>query len=181
MPRNKYSCPQIISEEITAQRGQVANARLSEASAGARPTRHAASPEPFTCSSADQERGPRRSQPWARPVTNPRPGETPLALISLPNPRERLTVVNYGAQNPWGKILLRAETADVPEKHGGVGVCGCGCVCVCVNYTAHGKPLFFPLFFGHHPEAYGVPRPGIGSELQLWQGQILNPRCQARD
>lgn len=43
--------------------------------------------------------------------------------------------------------------------------------------------IFF-FFFGH-PEAFGVSRPGIISELQLqpelqlWQYQVLNPLCQA--
>ena len=45
--------------------------------------------------------------------------------------------------------------------------------------------IFF-LFFGP-PAAYGVPRPGIRSELQfqcmpqLWQHQILSSLCQASD
>ena len=44
----------------------------------------------------------------------------------------------------------------------------------------------FFVCFGH-PTAYGVPGPGIRSEpqlqctLKLWQCQILNPLCQARD
>ena len=34
--------------------------------------------------------------------------------------------------------------------------------------------------FGH-TAAYGVPWPGIRSELQLWQCRVLNPLSQARD
>ena len=46
--------------------------------------------------------------------------------------------------------------------------------------------MFFFFLFGH-PAAYGVPRPGIRSELQLqpkpqlWQHRILNPLYWARD
>ena len=40
--------------------------------------------------------------------------------------------------------------------------------------------LLLFLFFGR-PKAYGVLRPGIRSELQLYQHQILNPLCQTRD
>ena len=45
----------------------------------------------------------------------------------------------------------------------------------------------FCLFVFGLPTAYGIPRPGIRSEPQLWptpqlqQHQILNPLCQARD
>ena len=45
----------------------------------------------------------------------------------------------------------------------------------------------FSLSFFGHPRAYGIPRAGIGSklqlrpELQLWQCRILNPLCQAGD
>ena len=47
--------------------------------------------------------------------------------------------------------------------------------------------FFFFFFFFGHSVAYGVPGPGIGSELQLLpksqlqQCQILNPLCQAGD
>ena len=50
--------------------------------------------------------------------------------------------------------------------------------------TALREHFFF--FFGH-PATYGVPRPGIRSELQLQpklqqlQRQILNPLCQTED
>ena len=36
------------------------------------------------------------------------------------------------------------------------------------------------LFWGARPGAYGVSRPGIRSEPQLRQHQILNPLCWAR-
>ena len=42
------------------------------------------------------------------------------------------------------------------------------------------EELLFFFFFGQ-PSAYGIPGPGIRSEPQLWQCQILNPLCQEGD
>ena len=51
-----------------------------------------------------------------------------------------------------------------------------------LTMTHNGKfHLFFSFFFFGCPEVYGVPRPGIRSELQLWQCWILNPLCWAGD
>ena len=55
-----------------------------------------------------------------------------------------------------------------------------------LNITFQVYILIFFFFFGH-PMVYGVPGPGIRSEPQLWpkpqvwQCQILNPLCRARD
>ena len=66
-----------------------------------------------------------------------------------------------------------------------------GCVqCMLYQGSFSGKvralPIFFFFHFGH-PRAYGVPRPGIWSKLQvqpmpqLQQCWILNPLCHTRD
>ena len=96
---------------------------------------------------------------------------------------------------PWrsGQCVQEVATAEAEQRdEGKIGSQGSSPGKPPNEKTCHLKPCLFCCccgwwwFFGH-PMAYGVPRLGIRSELQLrsmiqpWQHWILHPLCWAGD